>query len=152
MKVGCLMEYRREVWGIFFFLFNAERLPLQSWGHSSGVQHFSCIKERKKKKSLKPLLPGWDAPWVAALPGSSQAGAVIPHLHLWALGCPRPDLAAACRECTREAPLWNRAISSKLLAEAAWLCCLSWPGGHPSAVPFALSAWGWTPAVPGTVP
>lgn len=77
-------------------------------------------------------LPGWDAPWVAALPVSSQAGAVIPRLHLWAPGCPCPDLAAACRECTREAPLWNQAISSKLLAETAWLCCLRWPGGHPT--------------------
>lgn len=75
-------------------------------------------------------LQGWDAPWVSALPVSSQAGAVIPRLHLWAPGCPRPDLAAACRECTREAPLWNQAISSKLLAEAAWLCCLRWPGSH----------------------
>lgn len=68
-------------------------------------------------------LPGWDAPWVAALLVSSQAGAVIACLHLWALSCPHPDLAAACRECAREAPPWNQAMPSKLSAEASWLFC-----------------------------
>lgn len=52
--------------------------------------------------------------------------------------CPRPDLAAVCRECTREAPLWNQAIPSKLLAEAAWLC---WPGGHLPAPPTPHSSF-----------
>jgi hypothetical protein len=36
MKVGCLMEYRREVWGIFFFFFNAERLE-EAFGYPEGV-------------------------------------------------------------------------------------------------------------------
>lgn len=87
-------------------------------------------------------LPGWDTPrvgWLPCLP-VSQAGAVIPRLHLWALGCPHPDLAAACRECAREAPPWNQAT-----AEAAWLC---WPAGHPSSsfCSFSLglgTCWPW---------
>lgn len=89
----------------------------------------SCLSVPWRQGSR--CLPGWDAPWVAALLVSSQAGAVIACLHLWALSCPHPDLAAACRECAREAPPWNQAMPSKLSAEASWAVLLCWPGGHP---------------------
>lgn len=96
-------------------------------------------------------LPGWDAPWVAALLVSSQAGAVIARLHLWALSCPHPDLAAACRECAREAPPWNQAMSSKLSAEASWLfCCVGLEVTPYSS--FCSFSWVLGTCGPGTVP